>query len=117
MEQNNVHDGWGQDGRRGRATMRMACALASAAHIEPPEIGDALRHLLDILPPFVSRKDVSRLLGVPIGAGAMRNLDAQGKGPRMSKKDTVSGVVLYPAPYLLEWIEKRGFVTLAAERI
>lgn len=99
---------------RGRAMMAMAEALAAEMDEEPPAVGHALRSLLEVLPPCVSRRDVSRLLGVPVSAKTLRNLDCLGKGPRMRFKDEQSGTVMYPAPFLLEWLEKRGLALRVA---
>jgi hypothetical protein len=100
---------------RARAMMAMAEALACWAHEDPPVVGLALRPLLEVLPPCVSRKEVSTLLGIPVSAKTLRNLDSLGKGPRIRFKDECSGVVLYPAPFLLEWIERRGLVLLVSK--
>lgn len=113
----NDRDGWGKDGRRAQAQMLAAEACARLARTDPPRVGAALRPLLDILPPFIARKHVTTQLGLPITAGRLRDLDSLGQGPRVRCKDETSGEVMYPAAYLLEWVESRGFAVLASDRV
>lgn len=79
-------------------------ALALRYGVEPPTLQDLAPLLLDI-PPFVTRESVSSVLGIPVSSKTMRNHDCLGTGPRL--RFSVSNKVVYPAAFLLEWVEQQ----------
>lgn len=57
------------------------------------------------LPPFITRKMVTRYFPGLISPGTLANLNSEGKGPRYAK---VGKKVVYRTKDLLEWLEERG---------
>ena len=82
-------------------------ALAARYGVEPPRLDDLAPMLLD-MPPFVSRESVSAVLGMPLSSKTMRNHDCLGTGPRL--RFSVANKVVYPAAFLLEWVERQNLL-------
>ena len=92
----------------------VAEALAIRYGVEPPKLTDLAPLLLD-LPPFISRESVSSVLGMPVSAKTMRNHDCLGTGPRL--RFSVSNKVVYPAAFLLEWVEQQDLRALVSKPV
>lgn len=89
-------------------------ALASRYGVEPPKLTDLAPLLLDI-PPFITRESVSSVLGMPVSSKTMRNHDCLGTGPRL--RFSVANKVVYPAAFLLEWVEQQDLRPSVAKPI
>lgn len=96
------------------ARIMAAEALALRYGVEPPALTDLAPLLLDI-PPFVTRESVSAVLGMPVSSKTMRNHDCLGTGPRL--RFSVANKVVYPAAFLLEWVEQQDLRPSVAKPI
>ncbi len=56
------------------------------------------------LPPFLTRRDVSRYFGNLISPRYLANLDSQGQGP---KKTYCGRKVVYASTDFIEWLSRR----------
>lgn len=92
----------------------MAESLAAKYGVEPPRLADLASLLVD-LPPFISRESVSSVLGLPVSSKTMTNHDYLGTGPRLRFR--VAGKIVYPAAFLLEWIELQDLRPLVAKPV
>lgn len=88
-------------------------AWSDLYQVAPPVVTYLLPMLFD-MPSVVSREDMSRRVGIPLSARTLANLDSLDKGPRLRFKDPESGRIVYPAAFVLEWLEERGFQPLIA---
>ena len=62
---------------------------------------------IDQLPPFIARKEVSKLLGGAISPKTLANADSLGIGPEV--KTTCGRNIVYETASLLKWMnEKRN---------
>lgn len=97
-----------------KGRLAVAEALAVRYGVEPPSLCQ-LRPLLLDLPPLVARDAVQAVLGVPVASKTLSNHDASGTGPRL--RFQVAGRVVYPAAFLLEWLERQGMVPVAVQEV
>lgn len=94
--------------------LKVTEALSFRHGIAPPQLGE-LESLLVGLPPFLSRESVSSVLGVPVTAKTLTNHDYLGTGPRLRFR--VAGKVVYPAAFLLEWLEQQDMRPFVARPV
>lgn len=92
----------------------MAEALATKYGVAPPKLKELAPLLVD-LPPFISRESVSSVLGLPVSSKTMTNHDYLGIGPRLRFR--VAGKIVYPAAFLLEWVELQDLRPLVSKPI
>jgi hypothetical protein len=57
------------------------------------------------LPPFIARKDVSKLLGGTISPKTLANADSLGKGPEV--RTSCGKTVVYETESLLKWMNSK----------
>ena len=58
--------------------------------------------LFKILPPYVTRKDIGKLIGNIISPRYLANLDSAGKGPR---RERLKGKVVYKREDFVVWLK------------
>lgn len=94
--------------------LKVTEALSLRYGVTPPRLG-ALESLLVDLPPFISREGVSSVLGLPVSAKTLTNHDYLGTGPRLRFR--VAGKVVYPAAFLLEWVEQQDLQSVISKPV
>ncbi len=77
---------------------------AEAFDVDPPRV-TAMWPLLHRLPPLIPRCRVAELLPDTVSAEKIRLDERKKKGPRVRFKGGGKTSIVYPAPYLLEYLE------------
>ena len=77
--------------------------VSKKKNISPPKL-DRLGWALAQMPPLICRKDVGHWIGM--ASQTLAGADAAGTGPRV--RYIIGRRVVYPAAYLLEWLESQG---------
>lgn len=70
-----------------------------------PEL-TVLKDLLAKLPPVIARKEVKFFMGGIISPQTLANADNTGTGPAVRYR--INDSIVYPTPFLLEYLEKKG---------
>lgn len=83
---------------------------------EWPEVKlEHLGYALDKLPPFIARKEVKYFTGGALSGRTLANDDSMQRGPLV--RHVCNGHVMYPTEYLLEYLEKKGILTIVVPQI
>ncbi|MFI3272002.1 MAG: hypothetical protein R3Y11_07885 [Pseudomonadota bacterium] len=81
----------------------------------PPVHLTTLGAYVDFLPPWIARKRVDWFTGGAFTPKKLANDDGLGTGPLVRTK--VGDTVVYPTPYFLEYLERKGVHTVIVPQI